>query len=79
MEESLMNKQDKLKKKIDTITHFGNLCKRREESRCICVRECDCEHPEPLSGAALVSHECPEHNDTQKPHPECRAEKHWFE
>lgn len=47
---------------------------------CICTRECDCQNPEPADGgAALVSHECPEHNYNQRPNPDCTAKTHWFE
>lgn len=42
---------------------------------CICVRDCDCQNP---TGGG-VSNECPVHNMTPYPNPECRAEKHWFE
>ena len=50
-----------------------------ESNDCICTRECDCENPDPESGAALVSHECPEHNIFWKPHPECKASVHWYQ
>lgn len=44
---------------------------------CICTRTCDCECPEPKSGVALVSHECPVHNQFPWPHPECPADVHY--
>lgn len=49
--------------------------------KCICVRTCDCQNPEltPGGGAVLVSHECPEHNENQRPNPDCQAATHWFE
>jgi hypothetical protein len=42
---------------------------------CICTRVCDCQDPE----RGLSSNECPEHNFYQQPHPECNAEKHWWQ
>lgn len=30
---------------------------------------CDCENPEPASGAALVSMECPIHNENPRQRP----------
>jgi len=44
---------------------------------CVCTRTCDCECPEPESGAALVSHECPVHNQFPRPHPDCLAVTHY--
>lgn len=38
---------------------------------CTCPKECDCENPDPPSGAALVSMGCPIHNHNPRPHPEC--------
>ena len=38
---------------------------------CICPSECCCQYPEPKDGVALVSEECPIHNDYPWPHPEC--------
>lgn len=42
--------------------------------RCICPTECDCQNPEPKSGTALVSNECPEHNLIPRVSPECCAD-----
>jgi hypothetical protein len=36
----------------------------------ILARQCDCENPEPDSGAALVSNECPVHNLEPRPKPQ---------
>ncbi len=38
---------------------------------CICTETCDCQNPEPASGARLVSMECPIHNENPYPNPEC--------
>jgi hypothetical protein len=46
--------------------------------KCICTRECDCQNPSG-EGVKHVSNECPEHNDNQKPNPECSSKKHWFQ
>lgn len=37
------------------------------EDACKARAACDCENPEPLSGVALVSMECPVHNDNPWP------------
>lgn len=38
---------------------------------CICPTTCDCENPDPKSGAALVSMECPIHNFDPYPSLDC--------
>ncbi len=49
-------------------------------SACICTRICDCQNPNPEKGVGLGSNECPVHNILlPRPHPECRADKYWFE
>lgn len=48
---------------------------RPDPGTCICTRECDCQDFE----AGFVSNECPEHNDRPYPHPDCEAEKHWWQ
>lgn len=50
----------------------------KKDDGCICTRVCDCEHPEPAEGVALVSDECPVHNHNPKPNPECTARIHHF-
>ena len=40
-------------------------------TECICPTECDCQNPEPANGAALISNECPIHNDRPEPAPDC--------
>lgn len=42
---------------------------------CICTEECDCQDYE----GGFVSQECPVHNDRPSPHPDCKAERHWWE
>jgi len=38
---------------------------------CACPTECDCQNPEPKSGVALVSEECPVHNLIPSPSDDC--------
>ncbi len=48
------------------------------EFPCICTRVCDCQNPESKrGGVAHVSEECPDHNVTPEPHPDCLAEIHF--
>lgn len=53
----------------------GEVAQLRREGRivqrCSCPTECDCQNPEPASGAALVSNECPVHNFNPQPSPDC--------
>jgi len=44
---------------------------------CICTKTCDCECSEPEAGTALVSNECPVHNEYPHPHPDCPATAHY--
>jgi len=57
------------------------LIRRRDRSRCICTKLCDCEDPPPKDwdgkhGSYRVSEHCPVHNDCPEPDPNCRAEMH---
>ena len=47
------------------------------DDNCICTKVCDCQCPEPKNGVALVSDECPEHNQNPSPNPECSAQNHF--
>ena len=55
----------------------GKMGKTRKKKKCICVKTCDCQNPEPKFGVALVSNECPIHNMNPDHHPDCGAEKHF--
>jgi hypothetical protein len=46
------------------------------EHQCICSKGCDCQNPKPKRGMALVSNECPVHNEVPQAHPDCLAAKH---
>lgn len=43
------------------------------EDKCICTKVCDCQSPD--TNPALVSMECPIHNDDPDPNPECPIHK----
>ena len=43
------------------------------EDKCICTHICDCQSPD--SNPAMVSNECPIHNDDPDPSPECPVHK----
>ena len=50
----------------------------RKLKKCICVEQCDCENPPPSdwdgkSGVWHMSNECPIHNLSPDPHPDCLA------
>jgi len=47
------------------------------DSACGCPRTCDCQNPEPATGCALISNECPVHNDNPRISEECNASEHW--
>jgi len=47
-----------------------------DEQECICTKICDCQNPEPKSGVALLSNECPVHNDNPRANPDCKADIH---
>lgn len=38
---------------------------------CTCPTTCDCQNPNPENGVALVSNECPIHNENPRPTPDC--------
>ena len=43
------------------------------EDKCICTKVCDCQAPD--GNPAMVSNECPVHNDDPDPNPECPIHK----
>lgn len=49
------------------------LAKQERDGKCSCPQVCDCQNPEPVSGAALISNECPIHNWNPAPAPGCRV------
>ncbi len=49
---------------------------KEKSDECTCTRTCDCQCPEPENGVALISNECPIHNDVPAPSPRCEASVH---
>jgi hypothetical protein len=43
------------------------------KDKCICTKVCDCQSPQ--TNPAMVSNECPVHNDDPDPNPECPIHK----